>query len=237
MKKNIFLVFCLAIAASAANAYDVIVKKDGNEIEGYVIKVSDTGVEYRKKKDSSDRTYTLSKSEIFMIKYHNGDKEVFGQKQSTASQNGGQQSGSLVQNNTNFKRKSPGLAFTLSFLIPGLGQIYNGEATTGFGLMAAALIGPVAGYGIFMADPGNSQAQGLGIAICALYPIAWIYSFIDAPKTAAEINRRRERIVLSWNVGSGSTLSLNPNLLYATSTSGAAIRHQPAYGLSLKLDF
>jgi hypothetical protein len=65
----------------------------------------------------------------------------------------------------------------------------------------------------------------------------WLWSVIDAPVSAGKINRRRERGELSWNVGRESTLSLNPSLLHANAIHGATLRQQPAYGLSLTLEF
>jgi len=65
--------------------------------------------------------------------------------------------------------RHPGVAAVLSFVIPGLGQIYNGELGKGFGFVAGVII------------------SGL---LCALYigmlllPILWIWAVIDAYKTA-----------------------------------------------------
>ena len=71
--------------------------------------------------------------------------------------------------------KNPGFAAGLSFFIPGLGQIYNGQIMKGilfiilasvFGFLTIVLIGYV------------------------LYPLFWIYNIYDAYNTAREINER-----------------------------------------------
>jgi len=69
--------------------------------------------------------------------------------------------------------KSSGLAAVLSFLIIGLGQIYNGEIVKGFLLMVLALISIVFWW------------AGIGF-IATL--VLWIYSIGDAYKTAERIN-------------------------------------------------
>jgi TM2 domain-containing membrane protein YozV len=71
--------------------------------------------------------------------------------------------------------KNPGVAVVLSFFIPGLGQIYNGQIMKGilfiilasaFGFLTVVLIGYI------------------------LYPLFWIYNLYDAYNTAMEINER-----------------------------------------------
>ena len=61
MKRIIFFIFCLTVAASAANAQDIIVKRDGSEIKANVTKVTSTEVEYKKFGNPSGPTYTLLK--------------------------------------------------------------------------------------------------------------------------------------------------------------------------------
>lgn len=93
MKRVIFLLGCI----SAFNAYaqDVIVCRDGEEIESKVLKISQTEVEYKKWTNQDGPSYTLDKSKVFMIKYQNGEKDVFKeepvqQTTTTASQTGAQ---------------------------------------------------------------------------------------------------------------------------------------------------
>lgn len=75
MKRVFFLLGCI----SAFNAYaqDVIVCRDGEEIESKVLKISQTEVEYKKWTNQDGPLYTLDKSKVFMIKYQNGEKDVF----------------------------------------------------------------------------------------------------------------------------------------------------------------
>ena len=71
--------------------------------------------------------------------------------------------------------KNPGLAAVLSFVIVGLGQIYNGEIGKGILLIVLYVI---------------------SIALCLVFigyiflPVIWIYGIYDAYKTAQKINEQ-----------------------------------------------
>ncbi|GHT58889.1 hypothetical protein FACS18945_5060 [Bacteroidia bacterium] len=60
-----------------AFAQDVITLKSGNEIQALVQEIGIDEVKYKKYDNQEGPSYTLKKSEIFMIKYANGSKDVF----------------------------------------------------------------------------------------------------------------------------------------------------------------
>ena len=68
-------IFCINIAYSFAQ--DIITLKSGNEIQALVQEIGDVDVKYKKFDNPNGPSYTLKKSEIFMIKYDNGSKDVF----------------------------------------------------------------------------------------------------------------------------------------------------------------
>lgn len=98
-------------------------------------------------------------------------------------------------------RKNPWAAGVLSFLVPGLGQVYNGEPVKGF----AFFTGTVAGYtllylanednysggflGLQTVDPDGDDTIGTigGASVMGL----WITSIVDAARSANRINRQR----------------------------------------------
>jgi len=71
------------------------------------------------------------------------------------------------------REKSPGLAAVLSFFIPGVGQIYNGQLGKGIWLVIADVIFLLLSY--------------FFIGIPFLFAI-WIYAIFDAYKVAEKIN-------------------------------------------------
>ena len=70
-------------------------------------------------------------------------------------------------------KKNPGVAAVLSFFVPGLGQIYNGEFGKGFGFIAGIIISGI---------------------LCAIYIgfilllILWVWAIIDAHRVAETEN-------------------------------------------------
>ncbi len=56
---------------------DLIVLKNGGDIEAKVLEILDTKVKYKKQSNLNGPSYSIAKSEIFMIKYASGDKDVF----------------------------------------------------------------------------------------------------------------------------------------------------------------
>ena len=56
---------------------DIIIKNDKTEIKGRVVEVLELDIKYRKKENPTGPLYTIPKSQIFMILYENGNKDVF----------------------------------------------------------------------------------------------------------------------------------------------------------------
>ena len=70
--------------------------------------------------------------------------------------------------------KSPFLALILSLLLPGLGQIYNGQVMKGIAFLLALAVSAVLKFLL------------IGFV---LVPIVWIWAMVDAYQTADKINR------------------------------------------------
>jgi len=76
-------------------------------------------------------------------------------------------------------QKNPGLAAVLSFLIIGLGQIYNGQIGKGLLLFGGAIIS------------GFLTIILIGFI---LLPALWLYGIYDAYKTANSLNEQSRRV-------------------------------------------
>ncbi len=89
--------------------------------------------------------------------------------------------------------KSPAVAFVLSFILPGLGQYYNGEPKKGITQEALVLGGSVLAV-VSVENVGGAYRSttwsyiGFGIAGGAC-----IWSLIDAPLSAGRINKERRK--------------------------------------------
>lgn len=76
MKKCSIAVLCV-LCSLVGMCQDIIVLQSGEEIAAKVIKVGSEEVEYRKWSNQDGPIYSLTPGEIFMIKYQNGEKDVF----------------------------------------------------------------------------------------------------------------------------------------------------------------
>ena len=72
-------ILLLGLLLPAMNAFsqDILTKKNGDEIQVKVLEITNTDVKYKKWSNQDGPSYTLPKSDVFMIKYKNGEKEVF----------------------------------------------------------------------------------------------------------------------------------------------------------------
>src|ERR1043165_4238791 len=83
MKKAVLSFLLFVICAVALHAQDVIVLRKGVEVKGKVIEIGEREIKYKKAENLDGPMYTLSKSEVFMIKYENGSKETFSSSESS----------------------------------------------------------------------------------------------------------------------------------------------------------
>ena len=70
-----FAALCISIASTFAQ--DVITLKNGEDIHALVQEIGEVDVKYKKFDNPNGPNYTLKKSEIFMIRYQNGTRDVF----------------------------------------------------------------------------------------------------------------------------------------------------------------
>ncbi|MCK4319768.1 hypothetical protein KAW38_04315 [Candidatus Micrarchaeota archaeon] len=88
------------------------------------------------------------------------------------------------------EEKSPILAAILSFLITGVGQIYNGQITKGIILLLAHL-------GMWVVVFVLSYFL-IGCCMVPIPILIWVYSIYDAYKTAERINAGEKVKDMEW---------------------------------------
>ena len=67
------------VLAGTVHAQDVIIKKNGDEIQAKVEEIGTAEVKYKRFGSESGPVYVISKSEVIMIKYADGTKDIFEQ--------------------------------------------------------------------------------------------------------------------------------------------------------------
>lgn len=125
-------------------------------------------------------------------------------------------------NNSGVGKKSPLLSGICSFIIPGLGQMYNGEYLKGGlffgGFIASCVLTEGLGNEI---DAGGAIG---GIVVVGL----WIWNWVDAPTSSKRINAQNG---YTFNLGGRTNLGIMPTMNYvniplannATFTSGLKV--------------
>jgi len=217
---------------------DVITLKNGNEIQALVQEIGEIDVIYKKYENPNGPNYTMEKSEIFMIVYANGSKDVFNplEQAKAPPQQRQQQQQQIAQQhvpvykytfgktiNPTGSKKSPFLAGFLSFLVPGVGQFYNGDTGAGFLYLGCNIVCS----SIWMnAENEIVFYSGLSSALAVN-----ILSIVHARVVAKRVNLAR-----SSNWGSNISLKIEPSL-WPTDHLAKQNFSSSAYGISLKLSF
>ena len=75
--KRPFLLLCIGAFTLPMHSQDIVIKKNGDEISTKVTKVSDNEIEYKKWTNLDGPVYTMQRNDILLIKYANGEKDIF----------------------------------------------------------------------------------------------------------------------------------------------------------------
>ena len=76
LTKSIFI-FTLFLGSNVAYSQDVITKKTSEDIQAKVIEVNTTEIKYKKFDNQNGPTFTILKTDVLMIRYENGSKDIF----------------------------------------------------------------------------------------------------------------------------------------------------------------
>jgi hypothetical protein len=83
------ILFTITTSLTIANCFsqDVITKKSSEDIQAKIMEVTTTEIKYKKYDNPNGPTFTLLKSDVLMIRYENGSKDVFSDTQTGSSDN------------------------------------------------------------------------------------------------------------------------------------------------------
>jgi hypothetical protein len=74
---RIAFIITLCFCHMATHSQDVIIKTNGEEIKAKIIEVQQTEVKYKQHDNLDGPLFSITKSEVLLIKYENGSKDVF----------------------------------------------------------------------------------------------------------------------------------------------------------------
>ena len=72
-----FLLILISFLALEIKAQDLIILRNGDEVQSKVLEISTLEIKYKRFDNPEGPIYTIEKSEVFLIKYQNGTKDVF----------------------------------------------------------------------------------------------------------------------------------------------------------------
>ncbi len=85
--KNNLVLITICMIANGIFAQDIITKKDGTDISVKVLEVTTTMIKYKNFDNSDDIVRSFKKSDVLMIRYENGTKDVFNEIVSNENEN------------------------------------------------------------------------------------------------------------------------------------------------------
>ena len=129
MKRLILTLMLCAMAVSAV-AQDFITTRNGEDIEAKVLEVSSKEVKYKRFNNLDGPTFIIDIKDIVMVRYENGDKDIFEQENNRLNAFGEIHEGMRFREYKNLYHNrvylrdvldaySPGWAGVASFIIPG----------------------------------------------------------------------------------------------------------------------
>ena len=76
MKKILISILCI-VFSTLLFSQDNVILKSGEELKVKITEVSDNNIKYKKLDFLEGPNFTINTSDIFMIKYSNGEKQMF----------------------------------------------------------------------------------------------------------------------------------------------------------------
>ena len=81
MKHILLSLLVLTFAVGTAQAQDLLTKQNGDELQVKVLEITPTEVRYRRSDNPDGPLISVRRSDVFMVRYANGTKEMFGANQ------------------------------------------------------------------------------------------------------------------------------------------------------------
>jgi hypothetical protein len=168
-------------------AQDIITKKNSEDIQAKVIEVGTSEIKYKKFDNQNGPTFTLLKSDVLMIRYENGSKDVFTEAQSNLKKEDS-------VNDIAFKAKQDAIA---NYKGKNSGAVWTGASA----LALSPLIALVPAAITTSSEPSDENLNYKNPDLMKDYTYSEAYT-----KQAHKIKKRK--IWTSYGIGSGAWLLL-----------------------------
>ena len=256
MKKFLIGIMILAGSALVASAQDVITTRSGEDIQAKVEEVSPVIIKYKRYSNPDGPVYTINTAQVLMIRYENGEKDVFnGVPVNAAYSEGGVLEGLKYRELKGIydpkmyirqydDKYSPGWLGFASFVIPGLGQAIEGEwwRAAGF-FFGSGILSSIASNGVDIRYTTGSDGGiydldydiSTASIICGLANLGLeIWNIIDAVRIAKVKNMYYQDLRAQRGL---ANLDVKLEPFVASVPSPVSQGFSPSAGLSLKINF
>ena len=157
MKRIIIFSIVALFPVSMLSAQDLITTNEGKDIEAKILEVNPDNIKFKKFNNLEGPTFTMLKSDILIVRYENGESDVFASNHQRLrkSNNILDPSNGVTERMTFREYKhfydardyvpdfndpyNRGLAGLASAWLPGLGQVLDGEYLRGIGFFGATV--------------------------------------------------------------------------------------------------
>lgn len=252
MKKLLLVLVSLAGLCISAAAQDIIHTKDGRTIEARITNVGTQDISYKRYSNPNGPTFTIPISQVLSVKYQNGDNDVFSGRTSVYTKKKYRKLKGLY--NTRDYEKVSGQPYSpfwngfASFLIPGLGEIFEGEwgrglCVVGANILMGSYTNKVGTQWLYDFDAWYNAQDPDNINYDTMPGIPGSYFLVGLARLALNIWSITDAVKIAkvkdmyWQDCMGYTsvsLSMDPYFAY-TPVPGSGL--QPVTGVSLKLTF
>lgn len=245
--KYLLLLSLFNCFASDLLAQDIITMNDGTEIQAKVTEVGVQEVKYTRY-NTTTPVYSILRTDIFMIKFEDGSKELFNEENQQKKINRTQSNEVYItdisdQNQKINKytfgtpinpvggRKSPWGSGIASFFIPGLGQFINGDIGGGFLFLGCNI---ACNY-LWMSDLYEDANGDYGFysstgTLAFIGSLAVnVMSIINAAQIAKRVN-----ITRGYQVANNTYLQIQPTII---PRNNILADKGYAYGMNFKVTF
>lgn len=215
---------------------DVVYLKNGSIVKGVITEIN-PNVNLKMK---------TSDGNIFVFEMKDVEKIV--KEEITESQKKPIVNTPKIINTTSTLYRDPVVSTLCSFLIPGIGQFYNGQSNkavvhmlwyfASYGIMyySFSQMYTVDYYGDLVLAEGSETWALLGLVATVSGITTWIVSMVDANKSSKAINRQLG--LANIKLGEKTNLSFNPDIKFVNDYSKINSRNiSPSYGLNMRISF
>lgn len=240
----IAIVFVLS-SVLTLKAQDIITTNEGKDIQAKILEVTPTEVKYKKFNNLDGPTFTMLKSDILIVRYENGENDVFTNTKHKSNTTETVIAGMKYREYKKYYDTkyyvpdthdpySRGWAGVASLFIPGLGQAIDGE----WGRGAIFFLGNV-GLGVIELSQrswneyfNRYEYSGVSYVALAARVALNIWSICDAVHVAKVKNMYYQDIR-----GQRASVDLKVEPFFAYTPTGIQNSLQPTAGLSVKFMF